>query len=31
MESDALSDALMKMRLKSTAAGVVDAAGKWAV
>jgi AraC-like DNA-binding protein len=31
MESDALSDALMKMRLKSSAAGVVDAAGRWAV
>jgi AraC-like DNA-binding protein len=31
MESDTLSDALMKMRLKSTAAGVFDAAGKWAI
>jgi AraC-like DNA-binding protein len=31
MESDALSDALMKMKLKSSGAGVVDAAGAWAV
>ena len=31
MESDTLSDALMKMRLKSSSAGVFDAAGKWAV
>ena len=31
MNSDTLSDALMKMRLKSSSAGVVSAAGKWAV
>lgn len=31
MESDTLSDALMKMKLKSSTAGVVSAAGKWAV
>jgi AraC-like DNA-binding protein len=30
MESDTLSDALMKMKLKSSAAGVVSGAGKWA-
>ena len=31
MDSDTLSDALMKMKLKSSTAGVVSAAGKWAV
>jgi AraC-like DNA-binding protein len=31
MESDALSDALMKMKLKSSGAGVVEAAGSWAI
>ncbi|QDK39366.1 AraC family transcriptional regulator [Bdellovibrio sp. NC01] len=31
MESDTLSDVLMKMRLKSSAAGILDTAGKWVV
>ena len=31
MESDTLSDVLMKMRLKSTSAGILSAAGKWAI
>jgi AraC-like DNA-binding protein len=31
MDSDTLSDALMKMKLKSTASAVVSAAGKWAI